>query len=57
MLGIADYAYGTLGLTSGPTTSARAPIRDLASDVSSAATGSINMYNFACHQQFSFTGV
>ena len=57
MLGIADYAYGTLGLVSGPTTSARAPIRDSATDVSSSDTGSINMYNFACHQQFNFTGV
>ena len=28
VLGIADYAYGTLGQVSGPTTSARAPIHD-----------------------------
>jgi hypothetical protein len=56
MLGIADYAYGTLGQVCGPTTSPRAPIRDSAVDVSSAATGNVPMVNFACHQQLTFTG-
>ena len=56
MLGIADYAYGTLGQVCGPTISPRAPIRDSATDVSSSVTGSTPMYNYACHQQIVFTG-
>ena len=55
-LGVADYAYGTLPQHAGATTGPRAPIRDSATDVSSAAAGSRNMYNYACHQQINFTG-
>lgn len=58
MLGIADVApSGSFGATSGPTTSARAPIHDSAIDTMSPAAGGLTMVNYACAQQLSFTGV
>jgi hypothetical protein len=57
VLGIADVApAGSFTDTSGPTTSARAPIHDSASDVMSTAAGGLTMVNYACAQQLSFTG-
>jgi hypothetical protein len=57
VLGIADVApSGSFGATSGPTTSARAPIHDSATDTMSTAAGGLTMVNYACAQQVSFTG-
>jgi hypothetical protein len=57
VLGIADVApSGSFGSTSGPTTSARAPIHDSAADVMSSAAGGLTMVNYVCAQQLSFTG-